>query len=88
MNKANGDKWQEQRRAEDGTFLAGKAQLPANHRLRAEALAGAGKTTDPDGIISDELISATAERLEAEVKDAAAGASAETDAAGAGGREG
>jgi hypothetical protein len=61
---------QEQRK-EDGVHLTGKASLPTNHRLRAEALALAGETMDPDGIIGDHLIADTAERLSLEA--AAAG---------------
>ena len=41
----------------------GHSGLPANHRLRAEALAAEGKRKDPDGLISDQLIADTAARL-------------------------
>jgi hypothetical protein len=41
-------------------------EYPVNHRLRAEAMARDGLTTDKDGRISDELIAATAERLDRE----------------------
>lgn len=40
--------------------------LPANHRLRAEALVGAGKDEDPHGHVSRELIADTKDRLERE----------------------
>jgi len=36
---------------------------PANHRLRAEAMARAGVVKDEDGHISDELIASTKDRL-------------------------
>lgn len=51
---------------------------PANNRLRAEALAKAGKAEDPSGQITPELIAATGERLAAEEADRDA---AERDAA-------
>lgn len=44
---------------------------PANLRLRAEALVADGKAEDPLGHVTPEFIAATAERLEAEAKDAA-----------------
>lgn len=53
-------------REEDGVHLAGRSELPANHRLRAEALVALGKHEDPDGIITDELIADTKARLKAE----------------------
>lgn len=37
-----------------GTTYVGK--YPLNHRKRAEALAAAGKTEDPDGLIEPDLI--------------------------------
>lgn len=52
---------------EDGVHL-GPGGLPFNHRLRAEALAAAGKTRDPDAIVSEELIADTRKRLAAEAK--------------------
>lgn len=54
---------------------------PANHRLRAEALAKAGKDADPAGHITSDLIAATKDRLEAEAADAKAAEAAENDAA-------
>lgn len=51
----------------DGVAMAG--DYPLNHRLRAEALADAGKSTDPDGLIADDLIAATADRLTRERAD-------------------
>lgn len=45
---------------------------PLNSRLRSEALAQAGVTTDPDGIVSDEHIAATGAQLEAVAKAEAA----------------
>lgn len=59
-------------RKEDGVQLQGASALPANHRLRAEALVAAGKEKDPDGIIGEELIADTKERLAAEAADAPA----------------
>lgn len=47
-----------------GVALEGSTKLPHNHRLRAEALVAAGKTTDADSMISDELIADTKARLE------------------------
>lgn len=69
QNSAAG--WEGQKiREEDGVYLAGKSALPVNHRLRAEALVALGKTKDPDGIISEELIADTKKRLAAEAKAA------------------
>lgn len=45
----------------DGVALHG--DYPLNHRLRAEALAKDGKTTDPDNMVSDELIVDAGERM-------------------------
>ena len=45
--------------------VAMEAGLPANHRLRAEALVANGKTEDPGGIISKALIADTKERIKA-----------------------
>lgn len=64
--------WEPQKSRADGVYLAGASELPANHRLRAEALAARGVKKDPDGIISEALIADTAERLKAEAKAAAA----------------
>lgn len=47
--------------ADDGNPLDGK--WPHNHRLRAEALARAGKEKDPDGLIAPDLIADTAQRI-------------------------
>lgn len=60
------------RRREDGVYLHGEGDLPLNHRLRAEALAVAGLEEDPEGLISEELIAGTAERLAVEAAVAAA----------------
>jgi hypothetical protein len=68
--------------AELDPFTAGLAEqgfaidggLPVNHRLRAEALAKAGRDTDPAGAITPEAIAAAGERLAAEAKDEAADA--------------
>lgn len=43
---------------------------PLNFRLRAEAMAAAGVTTDPDGAISDDLIASTVERLAVQTRAA------------------
>lgn len=56
--------WSPQRQDENGVFMAG--DYPANHRLRAEALAKARRKSDPDGIISDDLIEQAGARLRAE----------------------
>lgn len=50
-------------RVVDGVQLDGASQLPHNHRLRAEALVAKGRKTDPDGLIDDELIADTANRI-------------------------
>lgn len=73
--------WREQQRTKEGVHLAGKAELPANHRLRAEALVERKEAKDPDGIVTDELIVDTAERLEREATAAAEAAAAEKKAA-------
>lgn len=51
------------------TGFATDGKWPVNGRLRAEAMAAAGETTDPDGIVSDELIAATKDRVEREVAE-------------------
>ena len=56
---------------DEATGFAMQGGFPLNARLRAEALADAGKTTDPEGLIGDDLIALTAERLDAERADAA-----------------
>lgn len=45
-------------------------EYPANHRLRAEAMARAGVTHDEDGLIGDDLIASTKDRLEREDAEA------------------
>jgi hypothetical protein len=57
--------------APPATTSAGVAlhgEYPLNSRLRAEAMADADVTTDPDGLITDELIAETRDRLAAERK--------------------
>lgn len=76
--------WQPPRHAADGIALAGASQLPANHRLRAEALVAAGKRKDPDGLIPDELIADTAKRLAAEAGETEQAPPAEAPAAAEG----
>jgi len=48
------------------TGVALYGDLPLNHRLRAEALADAGETEDPDGLITPELIADAVGRLAAD----------------------
>jgi hypothetical protein len=57
---------------EEGVALLN--DYPVNHRLRAEAMARDGLSSDPDGMITPELITDAAERLDAEkaAADAAA----------------
>ena len=52
--------------AKTGVAMAGKH--PLNHRLRAESLAKHNANSDPDGMVSDELIADTKKRLERETK--------------------
>ncbi len=59
----------EQVEPETGVALDGDG-LPVNHRLRAERLARDGKTTDAGGLITDDLIAATASRLDDDDKAA------------------
>lgn len=59
-----------------GIATEGASGYPHNHRLRAEAFVADGIETDPDGLISDELIADTRARLEAE---AAAPIASETE---------
>lgn len=54
----------------DGRAMIGQYSL--NHRRRAEELATAGKTTDPDKVIGDELIADAKGRLAAQAKAAKA----------------
>lgn len=54
------------------TGVAFDGDYPANARLRAEALAADGKASDPTGIVSDELIAATADRVASEKAEAEA----------------
>jgi len=62
---------------DEATGFALQGGFPLNARLRAEALADAGKTTDPEGLVDEDLIASTGERLIAERADAA---KAEADA--------
>lgn len=48
-------------RKSDGVAMSGG--FPVNHRLRAEALAEAGKTADPDDMVSQEAIADAKARL-------------------------
>lgn len=52
----------------NGVALDAPGGLPINHRLRAEALVAQGLSTDEAGIIADDLIADTAERLANEAK--------------------
>lgn len=55
-----------------GVHMAGaEGKYPLNHRLRAEAMAAEGVTTDPDGLIGDDVIADAAKRLKADAKAAA-----------------
>lgn len=67
--------------AETGVAMDG--EFPHNHRLRAEAMARAGVETDEAGVITDELIAETVERLK---RDDAAAAKADAAANKAGKR--
>ncbi|MBA3668432.1 MAG: hypothetical protein H0W65_12060 [Sphingomonas sp.] len=49
---------------EADTGIALDGDYPVNHRLRAERLVAEGKTSDPGGVIDDELIADTATRME------------------------
>lgn len=49
---------------ETGVAMHGK--YPLNHRLRAEALAKAGRKSDPDDLITDSVIEATRDRIDQE----------------------
>jgi hypothetical protein len=50
--------------ADQGFAIQG--QFPANHRLRAEALVAANLTSDPDGIIPDDLVTDARDRIAAD----------------------
>jgi len=76
VDNNTGDVWTPPATNEEGHALEG--EYPHNRRLRAEALAKAGKTTDPDGIVTDELIAETADRLEREDRAAEEEAAAST----------
>lgn len=62
----------------DGAGVTMDGDYPANHRLRAEALAADGKSEDPLGYVSPELIADAGARVAAETK---AREDAEADAA-------
>lgn len=64
--------WSPARPNEDGVYLEG--DWPHNQRLRAEALAKAGKDEDPDGIVDADAIKGAKGRLD---RQAAADAEAE-----------
>lgn len=49
---------------EPETGVALDGDYPLNHRLRAEALAAEGKSEDPGGLVSPELIADAGERME------------------------
>lgn len=53
-------------KTDEATGVAMQGDYPLNSRLRAEALAQAGKATDPDALITDELIADAADRLQRE----------------------
>ncbi len=61
------DDWSPQAANEDGIYMTG--DYPTNHRLRAEALSKARRKSDPDGIIDEDLIASTSDRLKAERED-------------------
>lgn len=52
------------------TGVAMDGDFPHNHRLRAEALSRAGEESDPDGLVSDDLIADAGARMEAAEKAA------------------
>ena len=58
------DEQQPPKVTEAGVAIYG--EYPANHRLRAEALAADGKDEDPDGIVAPELIADAGKRMKAE----------------------
>lgn len=51
------------------TGFATDGEWPINLRLRAEAMAAAGVSTDPQSLVSDELIASTKDRLAAEERE-------------------
>jgi hypothetical protein len=53
-----------------GTGFAHDGEWPVNSRLRAEAMARGGVSTDPAGFISDDLIAETKGRLAEEAAEA------------------
>lgn len=70
----------------EGDGVAMNGSYPHNHRLRAEALVKAGRKSDPDKLITDELIEDTKTRLAAQTKadaKAAADKAAATETKGA-----
>jgi len=56
----------------DDAGIVQYGQFPLNHRMRAEAMARAGVTTDEMGLIGDDLIAETVDRLKVEDEEAAA----------------
>lgn len=50
----------------DDNGVAMKGDYPVNRLLRSEALARAGKATDPDGLVADDVIASAGERIAAE----------------------
>ena len=62
--------------AMDENGVAMDGEYPANIRLRAEALAREGVTTDPGGLVDDDTIGDAANRLAHEDADARAAAAA------------
>ncbi len=53
------------------TGVAQRGAYPLNSRLRAEAIAQAGESEDPDGIVTPELIADAAIRLDREAAEQA-----------------
>jgi len=67
LGNSEDETWSPPKVDENGVALDGH-DLPVNHRLRAEALADAGKDKDPGDMVSPELIAETADRLATERK--------------------
>lgn len=65
---------------EADTGIALDGDYPVNHRLRAERLVAEGKTSDPGGVIGDELIADTATRMEGDKRAEAERLAAEEEA--------